>query len=281
MDGSSDTTRHFLSVRCERHPPNRISSTLRIAMTTLLWLKQAVKLLVLPPNGPLLLVVIGIAIAGHRPRRGRQLALLGVVVLVLLSMPAVGGWLTMALGRTSPLDLAQVSNAQAIVILGGGVRREAPEYGGATLSGITLERVRYGARLARTTGLPVLVSGGAVDDAPAEARLMRKALVDEYGVAVRWSEARSHNTHENAVNSAALLKASGVSRVILVGHSFDFPRTRNEFESAGISVIPAPINIPSSETMTFGDFVPSVGGLQRSYFATYELLANALYYLTK
>jgi uncharacterized SAM-binding protein YcdF (DUF218 family) len=58
----------------------------------------------------------------------------------------------MALGRTSPLDLAQVSNAQAIVILGGGVRREAPEYGGATLGGITLERVRYGARLARTTG---------------------------------------------------------------------------------------------------------------------------------
>jgi uncharacterized SAM-binding protein YcdF (DUF218 family) len=250
-------------------------------MTTLLWLKQAVKLLVLPPNGPLLLVVIGIAIAGHRPRRGRQLALLGVVVLVLLSMPAVGGWLTMALGRTSPLDLAQVSNAQAIVILGGGVRREAPEYGGATLGGITLERVRYGARLARTTGLPVLVSGGAVDDVPAEARLMRKAFVDEYGVAVRWSEVRSHNTHENAVNSAALLKASGVSRVILVGHSFDFPRTRNEFEAAGISVIPAPINIPSSETMTFGDFVPSVGGLQRSYFATYELLANALYHLTK
>ena len=41
------------------------------------------------------------------------------------------------------------AGADAIVILSGGLRDYAPEYGGSTVNRITLERVRYGARLAR------------------------------------------------------------------------------------------------------------------------------------
>jgi len=47
-----------------------------------------------------------------------------------------------------PVTLAQARSAQAIVILGGGVRRNAPEYGGDTLGRLTLDRVRYGAMVA-------------------------------------------------------------------------------------------------------------------------------------
>jgi uncharacterized SAM-binding protein YcdF (DUF218 family) len=245
-----------------------------------LWLKMLVKVLVLPPNGPLLLVVAGLALAGRWPRLGRRMAVAGMLAVTVLSMPIVGAWMIERLDRTPPLDVRKPTDAQAIVILGGGVRRHAPEYQGATISGLTLARVRYGAQLARRTGLPVLVSGGAARDLPAEAPLMRKVLVDELGVSVRWVEATSRDTHENAVNSAALLKASGISRVILVGHSFDFPRTRKEFEAAGIDVIPAPINIPSTAEVSALDFVPSLGGMQLSYFATYEILANALYAMT-
>ena len=61
-----------------------------------------------------------------------------------------------------PVTLAQARSAQAIVILGGGVRRNAPEYGGDTVGRLTLDRVRYGAFVARATGLPVLVTGGVV-----------------------------------------------------------------------------------------------------------------------
>jgi uncharacterized SAM-binding protein YcdF (DUF218 family) len=245
-----------------------------------LWLKMLVKVLVLPPNGPLLLVVAGLALAGRWPRLGRRMAVAGMLAVTVLSMPIVGAWMIERLDRTPPLDVRKPTDAQAIVNLGGGVRRHAPEYQGATISGLTLARVRYGAQLARRTGLPVLVSGGAARDLPAEAPLMRKVLVDELGVSVRWVEATSRDTHENAVNSAALLKASGISRVILVGHSFDFPRTRKEFEAAGIGVIPAPINSPSTAEVSALDFVPSLGGMQLSYFATYEILANALYAMT-
>lgn len=245
-----------------------------------IWFKALVRDVALPPTGPLLLALAGIAIAGRYPRRGRQLALAGVILLALLSMPVVGAFLVRCLDQTPALDLARASSAQAIVILGGGTRVYAAEYRGATLGTLTLERVRYGARIARATGLPVLVSGGAERGVPSEAALMRNALVNEFGVPVRWTEAQSHNTHENAVNSAEILKASGILRVILVGHSFDFPRTRTEFEAAGLAVIAAPIGIPSATPTELGDFLPSAAGLQRSYYACYEILANVLYRIT-
>jgi uncharacterized SAM-binding protein YcdF (DUF218 family) len=108
---------------------------------------------------------------------------------------------------------------------------------------------------------------------------MRNALVNEFGVPVRWLETRSRNTHENALRSAEILRANGVARVILVGHSFDFPRSRAEFEAAGIAVIPAPISLAATWPGSIGDFVPSAAGLQRSYYACYEALANAWYWM--
>jgi len=251
-------------------------------MDALFWLKQAVKGLVLPPNGPLLLALLGLIVARRHPVAGRRMAWTGVVGLLVLSMPIVSAWIIGAMGRAPPpLDLTKAPDAQAIVILGGGIRPYAVEYAGATLSSITLERVRFGARVARATGLPVLVSGGALRDTPSEAALMRNALTSEYHVPVRWTEGRSRNTHENAVNSAAILKANGIARVILVGHSFDFPRSRREFEAAGIAVVAAPIGILGDDSPSFDDFIPRVGGLQQSYFATYELLANIVYFVTK
>jgi uncharacterized SAM-binding protein YcdF (DUF218 family) len=241
------------------------------------WLKQLVKLIVLPPNGPLLLIIGGLAIAGRKPVTGRRIALAGTLLLVVLAMPVVASLMTRALDRSPVLEPGRAVDAQAIVILGGGTRRYAPEYRGATMSGLTLERVRFGARIARATGLPILVSGGALRGAPAEAVMMRNALVSEFGVPVRWIEAHSHNTHENAEASAAILKAAGVQRIILIGHAFDFPRTRDEFEAAGLTVTSAPIGVPSAGPYTWVDFVPNIAGLQGSYFACYEWLANTLY----
>jgi len=125
-------------------------------MALMLWVKQAVKLLLLPPTGPLLLSLIGFAIARRRRRTGWTLALVGVAALTLLSIPAVGALLVRCLDRSPPLHLEDASGAQAIVIFGGGTRRYAPEYGGVTLATITLDRVRYGARIARATGIILL-----------------------------------------------------------------------------------------------------------------------------
>jgi len=245
-----------------------------------LWIKALVKAIALPPAGPLLLALVGILMVRRSPRGGRAVALIGIVSLLLLSTPIVASLLIRGLDRSTVFDIARASSAQAIVILGGGTREYAPEFGGVTLNTLTLERVRYGARIARATGLPVLVSGGAVRPGPTEAFLMRSALIQEYGVPVRWMETRSRNTHENAVESAHILKANGIVRVILVAHSFDVRRAGAEFAAQGITIIPAATHIPSPAPNQVSDFWPSPAGLQDSYYALYEILANMLLHFT-
>ena len=239
-----------------------------------LWLKALVKTLVLPPTGLLLVAVVGIGLCSRLPRLGRALAAFGVAVLLALSMPVVADLLGRTVDTSVPFDMDTARTAQAIVILGGGVRRDAPEYGGDTLAALTLERVRYGARVARLTGLPVLVSGGTVLEGEAEGKLMAAALDREFGVPVRWTEVNSRTTHDNAVLSARMLKAEGIDRIVLVTHGFDTRRATAEFEAQGLAVVTAATGVRGQSDRSLLDYLPSMGGLQRSYFATYEILAN-------
>ena len=245
-----------------------------------IWVKAVLKALALPPTGPLLLAALGLAVHRRSPRFGVGLAWAGVLSLLALSIPAVAALLMRSLDLPAPFDREQAAGAQAIVILGGGTRRDAPEYAGDTLATLTLERVRYGARVAKMIGLPVLVTGGSVSGGEAEADLMREVLQREYGVAVRWAENRSRTTHENAQNSARMLHAAGIDRVVLVAHAFDMRRAKAEFAAAGIAIVPAATGIPSRGPTRALDFMPGIGGLQGSYYALYEILANVVRVVT-
>jgi len=247
----------------------------------LLWLRTLLKALILPPTGPLLVAAVGLALQSRHPRTGRALAVAGVAVLLVFSMPVVAVLLLRWVDSSPPLDIERAKSAQAVVILGGGVRHDAAEYGGDTLGRLTLDRVRYGARVARLTGLPVLVSGGAPTGGATEAELMREALETEFGVAVRWTEDRSRNTHENAVRSAEILNAAGIHRVVLVGHAFDMPRAVAEFAYQGIATIRAPTGIAVRDLDYPMVLMPSIAGLEGSYYALYEILGNAVLWISR
>jgi uncharacterized SAM-binding protein YcdF (DUF218 family) len=243
----------------------------------LFFLKKLLTALVLPPTGPLLLAFAGALTVRRRPRLGGLLLWTGLLTLLALSLAPVS-YLLLRLANDAPaVRMEDARTAQAVVVLGGGLRRDAPEYGGDTLNRWTLERVRYGAKLARETGLPVLVAGGSVwGDTATEASVMRAALEREFNVPVRWTEERSRNTRENAQFAAEILKRDGVKRVVLVMHGFDIRRARAEFAAAGLEVVPAPTVLPRFEIVTPLDLLPSMGALQGSQIALYELLANAV-----
>src|SRR5947209_16516034 len=172
--------------------------------------KLLLKALVLPPAMPLLVAIVGLALLDRSRKLGRFLVTTGVLLLVAVSLPAVADLLIRFVDDSPPFDAAQVEAAQAIVILGGGTKRAAPEYGGDTLNRLTLERVRYGAHVARLINLPVMVVGGRSEPSrETEAKVMRAALQDEFGVPVRWIEDQSRNTHENALMAAAILRREG------------------------------------------------------------------------
>lgn len=243
-------------------------------------LKAVLKHLVLPPTGPLLVSAFGLGLLRRHPRMGRLLAFAGVLALLLLSMPVVSNLLRQYIGDSPVLDLERAKSAQAIVILGGGTRTDAAEYGGDTLGPLTLERVRYGARVARLTGLPILVTGGSNSGGASEAKLMEESLEQEFGVKVTWAEDQARNTHENAIRSAAILRAQGINRVVLVAHDFDMRRARAEFAAAGIEAIGAPTGTPAYAAAYWRDFLPGIAGLEGSYYALYEILGNLVRVIT-
>jgi len=237
--------------------------------------KKFLTVLILPPAGPLLGALVGLAFM--RRRVGKLLLTASVSALLICSMPWAAHGLSVLVYDGPPFDEARAKEAGAIVILGGGLR-DAPEFGGDAPSRWTLERVRYGAYLAKRTGLPVLVTGGSVYGGPAEAPVMRKVLEEEYGVAVRWVEDGSRNTHENALKSAELLKRDGVARVVLVTHALHMPRSSAEFEAAGIETIPAATLLPdhsAEDVPWFFRWMPNMAALYQTHYALYELLGLA------
>ena len=239
--------------------------------------------LVLPPNSTSLLALAGVWVRRRHPRLGTALIVLPLVALLLLAMPAVASVLLRSL-EPPPLPTSQVHQrqAKAIVILGGGRQLGALEWGGETVNAYTLQRVRYGARLARELSLPVLVTGGTPGRGTrAEAALMRDVLVQELNTEVRWIEDQSLTTRENARLSAALLQPlqpQGICRIVLVTSASHMKRAQANFSAHGFDVLPAPTDylgqIPQVP-LTWNLLVPSVEGLTRSNTALREYLALA------
>jgi uncharacterized SAM-binding protein YcdF (DUF218 family) len=243
------------------------------------WLfTNLVSAFLLPPLNLLLLGAFGHWRLQRHPRQGRILIGLSLAGLWLLGTP----WIATELLNTlvAPHRAYRGDEAEAIVILGGGARADAPEYGGDTPNSRSLERLRYGAWLHRRTGQPILVSGGGIGEVDAEGKLMREALEQEFRVPVRWSEERSTNTRENARYSAELLRAEGIRRIYLVSHVWHLPRAVVEFEREGFVVLPAGTGYPAAETsepMGLFDFLPTAHSLVISYYAFHEWVGMAWY----
>lgn len=216
----------------------------------------------LPPLNGLLLITAGGWLWHRRPLLARTFAGAGVLLLWLLALPAVGDAMLRTL-EGKPLIRADLLQAQVIVVLGGGLYRNAPEYGGDTVGDATLLRLRYAVKLHRESGLPLLVSGGNPAGANlSEAEAMRRVLTAEFGVPVRWVEGASNNTHENARFSAALLKPERITRIMLVTHAWHMPRALKSFTEAGLAVSPAP-TLFHHAPLSLLDFLPTQYGDSR------------------
>lgn len=229
-------------------------------------LKPILTALVLPPAGPLLFALLGVLVALRRRGTGLAMVTLGLAAAFLLSTNGMALVLAPRLmpdvAAARPQDLQQV---QAIVVLGGGVQAQAPEYGLAQPSSNTLQRLRYGAWLARRTGKPVAFAGGigwgaAGIATEAEGTVARRVLQEEYGLAARWIDDRSRDTAENAARMAEILRPDGIRRIALVTDATHIPRAAAAFRAAGFEVVPAPTDFPAVQGRPLLEWLPSPHG---------------------
>ncbi|MBU3542224.1 YdcF family protein [Polynucleobacter sp. MWH-Loch1C5] len=242
------------------------------------------------PPGILLAAILVVLFLTRRTKLKNSLIILACLALWLVST----NYFAQTLVRISqplmqwPQALSEqdilASDAQAIVVLGGGRRKAALEsydYDQQDLSKESMERLRYAATLAKKTKLPILVTGGAPDRTEptdlAEAVVMAKILQKEYGLEARWVEGQSATTQENAAYSAKLLQQDQMQKILLVTHFWHMPRAKKIFEQYGLQVLAAPHGFNPVKHYTPLDFYP--GSIEKTRQIWHEILGQFWYYI--
>jgi uncharacterized SAM-binding protein YcdF (DUF218 family) len=236
-------------------------------------LPQALAVVLLVPPVNLALLALAATLLGWR-----RLAGVALVLLLLLALPAVSVSLLVGLEHGFPTPPAGAPPPAAIVILGGDVVDLGDATDRADVGVLTLQRLRAGAALSRATQLPVLVTGGVVNEGtPPVAALMARSLADDFGITARWIEPQARDTWDNAQRSAALLRRDGIASVYVVTHAWHMRRALVAFAATGLTVVAAPLPADRAPNLGASDFVPRVASWLRSYFALHEWIGGAWY----
>lgn len=250
------------------------------------------KTLVLPPTSFFVLLLLGLLLGKWKWRVGRVYLWCLLVIVYLSTTPFVAGELMAPLQPYAAVDPRHPdADVDAVVVLGAGVYAAAPEYlpseaeeaVGFTAGPLTLQRLQYGAFLARVAGQPILVSGGPSGAAPTItiAEAMRLTLQRDFGTDAVWVEDESRSTLVNAQLSAKQLHAAGVRKFYLVTHAWHMPRAMTAFEGLGVEAVPAPTRFVSRSELSWRDFLPSARAFCTTYYAVYEWLGLAWYRLLR
>ncbi len=245
------------------------------------YLIRGIEALITPPGLMFVMIFSGFLVGSYYARLGRNLILSGLFLLVVASLPATTLLAYSLLEADPPLNQAQLAqtNAQAIVILGGG-RYPGFEYHKETVSKDALERLRYGAWLHKQTELPILVTGGSVKgESVSEARLMAQTLTASLGVRPKWIEDKSRNTWENAQFCYQMLLKSDIDHILLVTHASHMWRSTASFTRQGFKVIPAPLGFKSKATLTPLHFLPNAHAMADLQAICHELIGYLWYRL--
>ncbi len=249
------------------------------------------KTLLLPPLCLVLLALCGFVIRKRRPRLGRSLLITAFSLLWLMSTQYIGAVLlrslqtepaltTSSLAGTNKATDRATDKARAILVLAAGVDVEAAEFGGPTIGRLTVQRLRYAARLHRQTGAPILVSGGIGNDlAPPLAQLMARSLKEDFGLKAKWIEDASRTTWENTVFASRILRGAGIRHVYLVTHAWHMPRAVLSCRANDLEPTPAPTGFRAPGVLSFASILPDWKGLRDSSLAMHEMIGWLWYSL--
>ena len=219
----------------------------------------------------------------RRWRRRRALGLAGVAVLLLFSSELVANAMQWRLEHEAPSTYREEVTYDAVILLGGvGDERVAAAVGQPAYNQ-NVERLLTTYRLLRDGDARLaIVSGAAMDPALedfGEARVLARQLrewgIDGERVVV---EARARNTRENAVYSAEIVRARGLSRVLVVTSAFHVPRASECFRAVGLEPDFLPVDYRAHPTrLSLRELLPRADALARSTAVFRELFGRLVY----
>ena len=245
-----------------------------------LFLSKTLDWLLSPLSWALLLALLALLLRRRRTAT-RTLGASAALVLVAFSTQPVAnalcGWVEA--GAATTFKPGEVYDA--VIVLGGGVDPGATAASGQLELNAAGERVLRGFELVRAgKAQHVLLSAGTLDPAPGappESALLARQLT-AWGVdpARIVEEPESRNTRENATKSAALVRARGWKRLLLVTSAAHMPRALGCFRAAGLEPDTLPVDHRFSKEQARG-LAPRAVHLNTSTEALRELCGRAIY----
>jgi uncharacterized SAM-binding protein YcdF (DUF218 family) len=226
----------------------------------------------------LLLAAIGLVRLRHQG--AIRLPALGLLLLFLLS------WEPFAWLLSRPLEARYAAEAhanvqpQAIVVLASYVDPPTAHRPYSLPDSDTFARCAFAAWLYEHWNRPpILVAAGSSAQRDQPMPVMRQLLL-RAGVpdAMIWSEDRSHNTHENAVYGANILRQHGIKTIALVVEAQSMLRAEGCFRKQAIHVVPAPCSFYRLQ-FTFEEFLPGWKAIRRNETTLHETAGLAWYWL--
>ena len=238
-------------------------------------------LLLYPLNQALLLGLFSLlAMFLHRGRIAFWSLLLGVGWLYLCSTMFFADYLMGTLEDSyTPKAMSVTPNAEVIVLLGGAIRGDT-HMGSLGDMNQQADRLVHALALYKAGKAPrILVTGGASSGKRSEAEIMYDLLtlmgVPPYAI---LQEDRARDTHQNAVNTAAMLEKLGINKILLVTSAFHMRRSEALFKAQGLEVIPAPTDYQRLVgPPTMPGWLPAVSDLWQSTYALHEIIGYWVY----
>lgn len=229
--------------------------------------------IVLPPFNVLILWLFSFLLRYLNWRKWSYFtAFLGISILYIFSIPYTSQKLQDSLITEDNLNLSDYRSAQAIVLLGGGLRDSKELFAKLATNSIAIERVRYAAFLQKNTQLPLLITGSS-PNGTSEAGVMAQELQLFFNVPTKWIEEKAKTTKENAQFTQQILAKLGVKKIVLVTNQWHMQRARFLFEQQGFDVLPASVGAgitPETYGLNVMYFIPQSGALHSNMLALKE-----------
>jgi uncharacterized SAM-binding protein YcdF (DUF218 family) len=250
-------------------------------------LSKSLDVLLSPLCWALFLVSLGSLAPRLRPpvlaRRLRLATPAGLLLLYLFSIDPVSNALWQATEAPPLTSFRGEGGYDAVIVLGGMLDdRSMATFGRASYND-NVDRLLAAHELLRADKVRfALLSGGDGDPAPGstdEALVLKKQL-ESWGIEPSrlLVESKSRNTRENAVESAAIWRERGWSRVLLVTSAFHMPRALGCFRALGLEPDTWAVDLRSDQVPRgLVDLLPRTRSLHMSSAALRELAGRLIY----
>lgn len=229
-----------------------------------------------------LMLVIGLIVLGIIFNL-RKFSLVGIIVLILSSLPIISNKFIAYLEKDyQPIEIADVENVDAIVVLSGMIRVIGDEENLKYEFTDSVDRFFAGLDLFNNNKSPILIlTRGKMPWSLgiAEGEYL-KELAIKYGVSeeniILTDEVQNTDQEAKAIKKILTENA----KIILVTSAFHMPRAEKVFKAANINLIPFPVDFQNSKSKTtMMDFIPSAESLFDTSHFVREMIGRLYYNL--